>query len=90
MKTSPLIILYLKKITETSIFFNIEDILNYQKALVFCRVGNYKLIEGFAGLYNGWYPVPTSENDATVEGDAEGPDYYQLYDVISKSLYCSV
>ena len=50
---------------------------------VIYRVGNYKLIEGYAGPYNGWYPVPTSEEDGKVEEPIE-LGYYQLYDVLSK------
>lgn len=45
-------------------------------------MGDYKLIEGFAGVYNGWYPVP--ENETVTEKDDPQEDYYQLYNLRGK------
>ena len=50
-------------------------------------MGNYKLIEGFAGPYNGWYPPPEYHKDQPIkEQDPLSPDVeaYQLYDVVRK------
>lgn len=45
-------------------------------------MGDFKLIEGFAGAYNDWYPVPETEEDAKI--DEPKVDYYQLYNLRGK------
>ena len=53
----------------------------YKYLIVFYRVGDYKLIEGYAGAYNGWYPLPVNESVYNIEEPTV--DYYQLYDLKS-------
>ena len=53
----------------------------YKYLIVFYRVGDYKLIEGYAGVYNGWYPLPVNESVYNIEEPTV--DYYQLYDLKS-------
>jgi len=53
----------------------------YKYLIVFYRVGDYKLIEGYAGAYNGWYPLPVNESVYSIEEPTV--DYYQLYDLKS-------
>ncbi|CAC5379761.1 ARSB [Mytilus coruscus] len=48
------------------------------------RMGDYKLIEGFAGAYNGWYPLPENEEDSEI--DEPKVDYYQLYNLRGKLM----
>lgn len=59
--------------------YNLDTAGNATNGYAAIRIGNYKLIEGSAGPYNGWYPVPTNE----VESQTAEPQlsYYQLYDL---------
>ncbi|VDI46551.1 Hypothetical predicted protein, partial [Mytilus galloprovincialis] len=59
--------------------YNLDDSLVPIVGHAAIRMGNYKLIEGFAGAYNGWYPVPENEEDSEIEEPKV--DYYQLYNL---------
>ncbi|KAK3596800.1 hypothetical protein CHS0354_036639 [Potamilus streckersoni] len=69
--------------------YNIDEIL--KNAAI--RVGNYKLIEGSAGHFNGWYPLPKEDNsESKVPENSEGysdraiisaEPKYQLFDIAS-------
>ncbi|KAK3596802.1 hypothetical protein CHS0354_036641 [Potamilus streckersoni] len=69
--------------------YNIDEILH--NAAI--RVGDYKLIEGNPGHWNGWYPLPSVKEglpNATADGAAESKNCmvnisadpnYQLFDI---------
>ncbi|CAC5379758.1 ARSB [Mytilus coruscus] len=59
--------------------YNLDDSLVPIMGRAAIRMGDFKLIEGFAGTYNGWYPVPENEEDAKI--DEPKVDYYQLYNL---------
>ncbi|VDI79517.1 Hypothetical predicted protein [Mytilus galloprovincialis] len=59
--------------------YNLDDSLVPMMGHAAIRMGDYKLIEGFAGVYNGWYSVP--ENETATEKDDPKEDYYQLYNL---------
>lgn len=47
------------------------------------RNGDWKLIQGSPGTWNGWYPVPGVDSDDSVTPDYTkfAPDDYQLYNI---------
>ena len=57
-------------------------IYNLHVWLVF-RMGDWKLIQGSAGRWNDWYPVPGEQGDETPvpEEQGLGPDDYQLFNI---------
>ncbi|VDI79518.1 Hypothetical predicted protein [Mytilus galloprovincialis] len=59
--------------------YNLDDSLVPTIGRAAIRMGDYKLIEGFAGAWNGWYPVPETAEDVTI--NEPKVDYYQLYNL---------
>ena len=60
--------------------------------LVF-RMEDWKLIQGSAGRWNDWYPVPGEQGDATPvpEEHGSGPDNYQLFNIkgrLTPACFC--
>ena len=46
------------------------------------RDGDWKLIQGSPGTYNGWYPVPGVDKDAGDEDHSQpGPEDFQLFNI---------
>ncbi|KAK7089213.1 hypothetical protein V1264_024444 [Littorina saxatilis] len=68
----------------TEFVYNMDDIPQFSAAI---RSGDWKLIQGVPGSYNGWYPVPgvaaRTEGDGfqTVDENVPGPNDLQLYNV---------
>ncbi|XP_078577792.1 arylsulfatase B-like isoform X1 [Branchiostoma floridae x Branchiostoma japonicum] len=51
----------------TEFVYNIDDVFPTVQGAI--RVGDYKLIEGFAGIFNGWYPPPNMTGSRPNSGD---------------------
>ncbi|XP_033759785.1 arylsulfatase B-like isoform X1 [Pecten maximus] len=47
----------------TEFVYNLDDLAPYETGHAAIRVGDYKLIVGYPGLYPGWYPPPTYTSD---------------------------
>ncbi|XP_060071412.1 arylsulfatase B-like [Ylistrum balloti] len=71
----------------TELVYNIDDLFPYEEGHAAIRVGNYKLIDGYPGLYPDWYKPQTEESDYSIsEIDAEQfernlASKYQLYNL---------
>ncbi|KAL3843148.1 hypothetical protein ACJMK2_021100 [Sinanodonta woodiana] len=68
----------------TEFVYNIDEI----KKNAAIRVGDYKLIEGSAGAFNGWYPLPTVEGSLQAGWTGNNTDHaidtsdeYRLYNI---------
>ncbi|OWF53589.1 arylsulfatase B-like [Mizuhopecten yessoensis] len=46
----------------TEFIYNLDDLAPYQNGHAAIRMGDYKLVVGYPGLYPGWYPTPTNTN----------------------------
>ncbi|KAK7481483.1 hypothetical protein BaRGS_00027245 [Batillaria attramentaria] len=71
----------------TEFVYNIDELgigrSNTTSAAI--RMGDWKLIQGSAGQWNDWYPVPSIDNDYHVTPDDESmqptPAEFQLYNI---------
>ncbi|CAC5379756.1 ARSB [Mytilus coruscus] len=71
--------------TRTEFIYNLDDSTVPVNGKAAIRVGDHKLIEGFAGPYNGWYPPAKYHDDSTFkEHDPKSfvTESFQLYDLI--------
>ena len=53
------------------------------------RVGVWKLIQGSAGRWNDWYPVPGEGGEEELRSDQQrlGPDDHQLFNIKGSLLH---
>ncbi|XP_060083290.1 arylsulfatase B-like isoform X1 [Ylistrum balloti] len=49
--------------SRTEFIYNLDDLPPYQTGHAAIRMGDYKLIVGYPGLYPNWYPPPTYTDD---------------------------
>lgn len=70
--------------SRTEFIYNLDDLAPYQTGHAAIRMGDYKLIVGYPGLYPGWYPPPTYTDDNYIKEipyDGSQDDKIQLFNL---------
>ncbi|XP_052819435.1 arylsulfatase B-like [Mya arenaria] len=68
----------------TEFIYNLDDVVPATQGHAGIRVGDYKLLEGLVGAYNGWYPpdqVYTEDSMHQWEPHTVNQSYYKLYNL---------
>ena len=56
----------------------LESVTDLNVSLFHNRQGDYKLLEGYTGEYNGWYPVPGVDDPSAMEDEEPAPPSKEL------------
>ncbi|XP_069109762.1 arylsulfatase I-like [Argopecten irradians] len=70
--------------SRTEFIYNLDDLAPYTAGHAAIRMGDYKLIVGYPGLYPGWYPPPTYTDDNFIKEipyDGSQDDKIQLFNL---------
>ncbi|XP_033759905.1 arylsulfatase B-like [Pecten maximus] len=70
----------------TEFIYNLDDINPPTQGHAAIRVGDYKLIEGFPGVYPGWYK-PETETESTNSEEEELKDQERNVRLLGRELY---